>query len=133
MSFLSINPVQMYEFTHQLQEDLSEQIISDMQSELKAIKPYYVSVGNSFEYDEEDGVIYSDDWSAAILNQGRLPGSYAPRDVILEWVQKYKNPSGTPKQQYMDMIRINQKLYDEGIKANWYIDNVLFDMEQQHE
>ena len=133
MSLLSIDPIQMYKFTRKLQENLSKEIIDGMKAELKAIKPYYVSVGNSFEYDEQDGVVYSDDWSAAILNQGRLPGSYAPRDVILEWVKKYKNPSGSPKQQYMDMIRINKKLYEEGIDPHWYVDNVLFTMEQEHE
>jgi len=133
MSLIKYNPMDMLAFTQKLQEDLAEEIISGMKAELKAIKPYYVSLGNSFDYDEQDGVVYSDDWAAAILNQGRLPGSYAPRDVILEWVKKYKNPSGSPKQQYMDMIRINQKLYDEGIDAHWYIDNVLFGMEQEHE
>jgi len=125
------NTAEWMETMKQMKEDISENVIDNMKSALKDIKPYYSSVGESFDY--EDGTIFSDDWAAAILNQGRLPGSYAPRDVILEWVVKYKNPSGTKKEQYMDMIRINQKLYNEGIDPNWYIDNVLFEMEQEHE
>jgi len=115
-----------------MQEDMSKEVIFRMQMELKNMKSYYASVGDSFAYDN-DGLIFSTDWAAAILNQGRDAGSYAPREKILDWVKKYKNPGGSPRQQYMDMIRINQKLYDEGITPNWYVDNVLFEMEEEHE
>ena len=116
----------------QMQEDISDEVIDKMQTELRNIKSYYASVADSFAYDY-DGTIFSNDWAAAILNQGREAGTYAPREPILEWVKKYKNPGGTPRQQFLDMLRINQKMYEEGIDPNWYVDDVLFEMEKEHE
>jgi len=126
------HPRKWKETREKMQEDISNEVIFRMQMEVKNMKSYYTGIANSFAYDN-DGTIFSTDWAAAILNQGRDAGSYAPRDKILEWVQKYKNPGGTKRQQYMDMIRINQKLYDEGIDPKWYVDNVLFEMEEEHE
>jgi len=114
-----------------MQEDISQEVIFRMQVELKSIKSYYASVGDSFAYDN-DGLIFSTDWAAAILNQGRDAGSYAPREAILEWVKKYKNPGGTPREQYADMLRINQHIYENDIPGNWYVDNVLFEIEEEH-
>ena len=132
MSWKIKSPTQWKRTREKMQEDMSKEVIFMMQLELKSMKSYYTSVANSFAYDN-DGLIFSTDWAAAILNQGREPGSYAPRDKILDWVKKYKNPGGTPRQQYADMIRINNKLYREGIDPHWYIDDVLFEMEQEHE
>ena len=126
------SPTQWKRIREKMQEDISKEVIFRMQMEVKNMKSYYTSIADSFSYDN-DGTIFSTDWSAAILNQGREPGSYAPRDVILEWVQKYKNPGGTPREQYADMMRINNKLYREGIDPKWYVDEVLFEMEQEHE
>jgi len=126
------SPTQFRKLTEKMQTDISDEVIFRMKLELQNIKSYYRSLGETFAYDY-DGTIFSNNWSTAIVNQGREPGSYAPRQALLDWVKKYKNPGGSARQQYSDMMRINRKLFEEGIEPNWYVDEVLFDMEQEHE
>jgi len=125
------SPTQFKKIKEKMQEDMAEEIMFRMKIELASIKSYYRSIAESFAYDY-DGTVFSNDWSAAIINQGREEGSYAPRQALLDWVKKYKNPGGSPREQYADMMRINRKLYREGIEGKWYVDEVLWDIEEEH-
>jgi len=118
---------------NQMKKDVSEDMILRIQWELVSVKGYYDNIGDSFEFDSTESQVRSALWSAAIVNQGRMPGTYAPHDKILKWVQEHKAPGASAKVQSSIAYKVNRKLFNEGIEPNWYIDEVLIDMETESE
>ena len=116
-----------------MKDDISVEAIEKMRWELLSEKPYYTNVGDELKYDEDTSTIFSDSWAPAIINQGREPGSYVPVPILVSWVQKYKQPGATPREAIAIAKRVNHKIYHEGIDPKWFVDNALFDMEQEHE
>ena len=117
----------------QMKEDISIEAIEKMRWELLQERPYYTNVGDELKYDEDNSMIFSDSWAPAIINQGRQPGSFVPTEVLVEWVLKYKEPGATRRQAVGIAKRVNTKIFNEGIDPKWFVDNALFDMEQEHE
>jgi len=121
------------ELRKKLKEDISIEMIERMRWELLKIKPYYGDVGDEIMYNEDDSIVFSDIWAPAIINQGRLPGTYVPMEHLVEWVKKYKAPGASHREAVSIAKKVNFKIYREGIDANWFVDNVLFEMESEHE
>jgi len=117
----------------EMKDDISKDMIERIQWELVNIKGYYDNIGDSFVFDSIDSQVRSALWSAAIVNQGRMPGTYAPHDKILKWVQEHKAPGATPRVQNNIAYKVNRKLYNEGLEPTWYMDQVLIDMEDESE
>ena len=116
-----------------LKEDISIEAIEKMRWELLSEKPYYDNVGDELKYDEDTSTIFSDSWAPVIINQGREAGSFVPVQILVNWVLKYKNPGATQREAIAIAKRVNNKIYNEGIDPKWFVDNALFDMEQEHE
>lgn len=116
-----------------MKEDISEDMMLRIKIELLGVKGYYDNIGDSFAFDSTDSQVRSALWSAAIVNQGRMPGTYAPHNKIVEWVLKYKAPGASPAVASKIAYKVNRKLFVEGIEPNWYMDEVLIDMENESE
>jgi len=116
-----------------MKEDISIEAIEKMRWELLEENINYTNVGDELKYDDTTGTIFADSWAPAIINQGRLPGSFVPEDLLIEWVRKYKEPGVSLKKAKAIARKVNFKIYNEGTKAKWFVDNALFDMEQEHE
>ena len=133
MSFKIKNQRSFKTLLRKMKEDISEDMIKRIQWELVNVKGYYDNIGDSFVFDNTDSQVRSALWSAAIVNQGRMPGTYAPHNKIVEWVLKHKAPGASPQQANQIAYKVNRKLYNEGIEPNWYMDEVLIDMETESE
>jgi len=117
----------------QMKEDIAKDMIMKIQWELVSVKGYYDNIGDSFIFDSTDSQVRSALWSAAIVNQGRMPGTYAPHDKILKWVEEHKAPGASSKVQSSIAFKVNRKLFNEGIEPTWYIDEALIEMERMSE
>jgi len=118
---------------NQMKNDIAEDMIKRIQWELVNVKGYYDNIADSFEFDSTDSQVRSALWSAAIVNQGRMPGTYAPHDKIVAWVLGHKAPGASPQEANKIAYKVNRKLFNEGIEPNWYMDEVLIDMETESE
>lgn len=127
------NSKEWKETLEKLKEDISMEAIEKMRWELLSIKPYYGNVGDELKYDDDTSTIFSDSWAPAIINQGRLPGTMIPLDYLIKWVQKHKEPSANRRKATAIAQKVNWKIYREGIEPNWFVDNALFEMEEEHE
>lgn len=116
-----------------MKEDIAKDMIMKIQWELVSVKGYYDNIGDSFIFDDTDSQVRSALWSAAIVNQGRMPGTYAPHDKILKWVEEHKAPGASPSVQSSIAYKVNRKLFNEGIEPRWYIDEALIEMERMSE
>jgi len=116
-----------------MKEDISIEAIEKMRWELLQERAYYTNVGDELKYDDTTDTIFADSWAPAIINQGREPGSFVPVQILVNWVLKYKNPGATANEAIAIAKRVNYKIYNEGIKPKWFVDNALFEMEQDHE
>ncbi len=127
------DPRQLKRIVKKMKKDISIEAIEKMRWELLQEKPYYGDVGDEIMYDDNTGTIFSGTWAPLMLNQGRMPGSWVPIDALVNWVQKYKEP-GSDKRTAMSIAKkVNFKINREGVDPIWYVDNALFDMEQEHE
>jgi len=129
----TVKDAEWEKLTKKLLEDVSMEMIEKMRWELLSIKPYYGDVGDSLMFNDVDKVVFSDIWAPAIINQGRMPGTYVPLENLVEWVKKHKEPGASDRHAIAIAKKVNYKIYREGIEPNWFVDNVLFDMEQEHE
>lgn len=127
------NEEEFEETLKKMREDVSIEAIEKMRWELIQERIYYCNVGDELKYDDNTSTIFSDSWAPAIINQGREPGSWVPVQILVNWVLKYKDPGATPKEAIAIAKRVNYKIYNEGIEPKWFVDNALFDMEQEHE
>lgn len=118
---------------NQMKEDIGGDMIERIKWELVSVKGYYDDVGESFVFDSTDSQVRSFLWSAAILNQGRMPGTYAPHTNLVQWVLEHKEPGASIQKANQIAYKVNRKLFTEGIEPNWYMDEVLIDMETESE
>ncbi len=123
---------QLRNLVHKMKEDISIEAIEKMRWELLEEQAYYTNVGDELKYDDTTGTIFSDSWAPAIINQGRMPGSFVPNDLLIEWVRKYKEPGISYEKAKAIARKVNFKIYHEGTKPTWFVDDALFDMEQEH-
>ncbi len=127
------NPGEWKDTLAKMKEDISIEAIEKMRWEMLTVQSYYTDAGDELKYDDTTGTIFADTWAPAIINQGRMPGSFVPIEILTEWVRKYKEPGIDPKKARAIARKVNFKIYSEGIDPNWYVDDALFDMETEHE
>ena len=133
MSFKIKNQRSWKTTINRMKEDIAEDMIKRIQWELVNVKGYYDNIGDSFTYDSTEGHVHSFLWSAAIVNQGRMPGTYAPHTNLVQWVLEHKEPGASIQKANQIAYKVNRKLFNEGIEPNWYMDEVLIAMEDESE
>lgn len=116
-----------------MKEDIADEIIGRIKQEAIITKGHYDRIGDSFYYDPINFYVRSDSPAAIFINQGRAPGAYAPIDKLVAWVLADKEPGISIKAATAIAWKVNHKLYNEGIEPKWYVDDALFEMEQDHE
>ena len=130
----SFNDKDVNKMVGEIKDGVGGDLVEMLRTEVKGIKSYYSeNLADQIEYFTDDKVVGSENIVPQIINEGRMPGTFPNFDRLKEWVTNVKDGG---KNVDLPDYKINQitfkvanKIKNEGIDPNWFVDNVLMDVE----
>jgi len=128
----------MFKFKKSALNEVGEKLLHDIGIDLRGklreeirLMGYKYSTARKVNFYEKDKIVGSHAYSIAVLDSGRVPGTYPPFKKIFYWVKYIKDNGAFAGKDFETLKsmtgRVMNKIKYEGIDATWFAKNVLKD------